>query len=183
MADIHTTVERRLKNDIIAKNIIRRDMEKIMFLIRRLSEKLRKCKNHRNISHYNSTIKRQRKQVAQLRVELLQRNEDLEKRIREEREYSEKEVEGFKTRLEKETREMEEARSKLKKIKAVREKSENIEEQEEVARVMARATRRLLRETADVKKIEKELSLEEKDEILFTLELKKIESDNLIYGQ
>lgn len=182
MADIHTTVERRLKKDIIAKNIIRRDLEKIMFLIRRLSEKLRKCRNHRNISRYNSTIKRQRKKVAQLRVELLQRNEDLEKRIREEMEYSEKEVQEFKTQLEKETREMAEALSKLKKIKAVREKSENIEEQEEVAREMARATRRLLRETADVKKIEKELSSEEKDEILFTLEIKKIKSDNLIYG-
>ena len=78
---------------------------------------------------------------------------------------------------------MEEARSKLEKIKAVREKSEKIEEEKEVARKMARATRRLLKETADVKNIEKELGSEEKDEILFTQELKKIESDKLIYGQ
>ena len=75
MVDIHTTVERRLKKDVIAKNIIRRDMEKIMFLIRRLSEKLRKCKNNQKTSRYNSTIKRQRKKVAQLRFELLQRND------------------------------------------------------------------------------------------------------------
>ncbi len=41
----------------------------------------------------------------------------------------------------------------------------------------------MIRETSDVKNIEKELSSEEKDEILFTLELKRIESDKLVFGQ
>ncbi len=97
--------------------------------------------------------------------------------------YSEKEVEEFKTRLQKETREMEEARSKLEKSKAERKISEKTEDQEDLARKTARATIRLLRETTDVEQIEKELSSEEKDTILFTHELKTIESDKLIYSQ
>ncbi len=128
MADIHTPVEKRLKRDVNAKNEIRRDLEKRVSLVRRLSEKLKKCISHQKISRYNSTIKRHRNQVEQLRVELLQSNEDLEKRIREEMKYSEKEVEEFKTRLQKETREMEEAGSKLEKIKAEREISEKTED-------------------------------------------------------
>ena len=183
MVDIHTPVEKRLKRDINAKNEIRRDLEKRVSLVRRSSEKLKKCKNHQKTSRYNSTIKRHRIQVEQLRVELLQSNEDLEKRIREEMEYSEKEVEEFKTRLQKETKEMEEARSKLEKIKAARKISEKTEDQEDLARKTARATIRLLRETTDVEQIEKELSSEEKDKILFTHELKTIESDKLIYSQ
>ena len=97
--------------------------------------------------------------------------------------YSEKEVEEFKTRLQKETKEMEEAGSKLEKIKAEREISEKTEDQEDLARKTTRATIRLLRETTDVEQIEKELSSEEKDKILFTHELKTIESDKLIYSQ
>ena len=128
MADAHTLVERKLKQDINAKNKMRRDLEKSMSLIRQLNEKKRKCKNHRNISSYNSTIKRHRKKVEQLRGELLQKNEDLEKRIRKEMEYSEKEVEEFKIQLEKEIREMEEAGSKLERIKTVQDKLNNTEE-------------------------------------------------------
>ncbi len=45
MADIHTPVEKRLKRDINAKNEIRRDLEKRVSLVRRSSEKLKKCKN------------------------------------------------------------------------------------------------------------------------------------------
>lgn len=183
MADIHTPVEKRLKRDINAKNEIRRDLEKSVSLVRRLSEKLKNCRNRGKISRYNSTIKRHRNQTEQRRVEFLRSNEDLEKRIRQEMEYSEQEVEEFKTRLQKETREMEEARSKLAEIKTDREKSEKTEDREDLARHMARATMRLLSETGDVKHIEQELSSEEKDKIMFTHELKRIESDKLIYGQ
>lgn len=87
---------------------------------------------------------------------------------------------GLKTQLDKEKREMEEARSKLKKVKT---KSEKTDEQEGFSAEIFQATKRLIRETSDVKNIEKELSSEEKDEILFTLELKRIESDKLVFGQ
>ncbi len=180
MADKHTSVEKRLKRDITVKNEIRKDLEKRMSLIRRLSRKLRKCKNRRNITRSSSTIKRHCYKTAQLRVELLQRNEDLEKRIKKEMKYSEKEINDFKTQLDKEKREMEEARSKLKKVKT---KSEKTDEQEGFSAEIFQATKRLIRETSDVKNIEKELSSEEKDEILFTLELKRIESDKLVFGQ
>ncbi len=125
MADKHTSAERRLKRDIIVKNEIRKDLEKRMSLIRRLSRKLRKCKNRRNITRSSSTIKRHCYKTAQLRVELLQRNEDLEKRIKKEMKYSEKEINDFKTQLDKEKREMEEARSKLKRSKRNRRKLMN----------------------------------------------------------
>jgi len=158
MIDTHTSVERILKIDITAKNEIRLELKKSAYLIRRLSEILRKCKNHGKISRYEASIERHSNKVEQLRIELL-------------------------PQLEKETREMEAARSKLDNTKAARSNSPKSGEQEKKVRRIARATRQLLRETADVKKIEKELSSEEKDKILFTHELKIIESDKLIYGQ
>jgi hypothetical protein len=40
----------------------------------------------------------------------------------------------------------------------------------------------LIKETADVKQIEKELTSEERDKILFTRELKRIRSEKAIYA-
>ena len=183
MPRTHTPVERRLKADIIGKNIVRRDLERSTFLIRRSREKLRKCRNHRHASRYGSTVRRHQRRIEELRVELLQRNADLEKRIMQEMKYSENEVEEFKTQLKKEIEEMEEARSGLAKIKAAQKTLEKIEDQQDTAKEITRATRRLFRETADVKRIEKEVSSEQRDEMLFTQELKEIEIDRLIYGE
>ena len=180
MADEHTALERRLKTDINRKNRIRRDMKKSMSPIRCWTEKLARCKNLQRRSRYTSSIKRHREEVERLRVELLRMDGDLEKRIKGEMEYSEKEVEEFEAQLKKEIKDMEEARAKLEKVKANR--SKETDDVERITREMVRASNRLIKETADVKHIEKELTSEERDKILFTRELKRIRSEKAIYA-
>jgi hypothetical protein len=173
--EAHAGVERKLKADIIRKNILKRDLEKKFSAINRWTENLQKLKNNQKRKKLEASIARYREQAESMKSRLLRMDEDLEKRIKEEMAYSEEEIKTFKVRLGKHTEELQKAKKSLEE--AQKEKTD--EQKPETKHTIKKL---LKEESKKVKKNEQEIQSEENDDALFTLELKRIAVEQKLYA-
>ena len=175
----HSSVERRLRVDIAERHRLKNELEKRQSLVVKLTKKLESAKKKRLTNRYSSTIERLDVEIDTLREKLNEMNINLQKRITDEMKFSEEEVSKLREQYQKEYSEMVEAESKLKAVEdgtAEPDVEEISEEEEPVPReaVAARTRRALKRERSVVEEIQKEISSEERDKILFTKELQEI---------
>lgn len=175
----HTAKERKLKTDIIEKNILRRDLKKKFSAINRWKKKLNQTNNLQKRKKMESSIVRYQDGIEPLMKELLHMGEDLEKRIKDEMNYSEEEITAFQTNLEKHAKELERIQDNLKKEDAKPEESDKDRPSQGSKFQLAKL---LKEEVKKMRKDEKELKSEERDKALFTLELKRIALDRKIFG-
>jgi len=174
--EAHTKKERKLKSEIIQKNILRKDLQKRLSSINRWTEKLAQTKNLQKQKRIEASIDRYQKRIELLKKELILMCEDLENRIKEEMAYSEEEVKAFHASLEQSTKE-------LKKVQQSLEEAEKKDDTSEKSQETKPRLKRLLREeTKKIKRDEKELQSEERDKALFTLELKRIALDREMFS-
>ena len=173
-----SSVERRLRVDIEERHKLRNQLEKTRSVIARLSQKLGHTKKKRLNSRYSATIERLNAEIKTLERMLNEMNVDLQKRITDEMEFSEEEVQRFKEQYQKEYAGMQEAESKLRAIEDEADET-NVEEtsdEEPVSKeaMVARTRRMLRRERRIVEEIQREISSEERDRALFVRELQQI---------
>ena len=177
--DVHTAKERRLKSDIVENNVLRRELEKRISKVRLWTEEIAGSKNHRRKKKLQQSVTRYQACVDDLKQELLLKDEDLEKRIKEEMAYSEDEIKVFQADLEKHVKELRKIEASLEAAK----KEKHVPKAEEQAAVKKVHLRKLLKQEAKkIKLDEKELVSEERDEAIFTHELKRIALDRKLFG-
>lgn len=177
--DAHTAKERRLKTDIIEKNVLRRELERRLSQMNRWQEELTKVKKQRKKKKLEGTIDRYQSCIEDMKKELLQLDDDLEKRIKKEMTYSEEEIKSFQKDLEKHAKGLQKVQDSLKEAEKEKEPAEG-EAQTPEKKIHLK---KLLKE--EVKKVEqdkKELKSEERDKEIFTLELKRITLDRKLYS-
>ena len=175
----HTAKERKLKTDIIEKNILRKDLKKKLSAISRWKKKLDQTNNHQKRKKMESSLVRYQDGIEALTKELLSMGEDLEKRIKDEMTYSKDEITAFQTSLEKHAEELKKIQESIKKEDAKPEESDKDRPSQESKFHLAKL---LKEEVKKMKKDKKELKSEERDKALFTLELKRIALDRKIFG-
>lgn len=174
--EAHTAKERKLKSDIIQKNILRKDLLKRLSTVNRWTEKLTQIKNLQKQKKIEASIARYQEGIEPLKKELILMCEDLENRIKEEMTYSEEEVKAFQASLQKSIKELKKVQKSLDEADKKDDKSEKSPE------TMPRLKRLLREETKKIKRDEKELQSEERDKVLFTLELKRIALDRELFS-
>ncbi len=104
MADL---IERKLKHDIHEKNTLRKQMERYMKAVSQWKNRLANLKNFREQKKCAASIMRYIAEVERLRVKLNRMNEDADKNLRKAGKFSDHEVKGFCSQLEKEIRDIE----------------------------------------------------------------------------
>jgi hypothetical protein len=176
--DKHTPIERRLKTDIIRKNLLRKSLQKKLFSVRRWSELLLKSPKNQQKKRYQESIDRYMAQIGFLKKELLKRNETLEKQIQKEMKFSEDEVKAFQAELNKELKALEKIQKELDETS---EKEKSARNKNEVQLKKRRLEKMLADESKKMMESEKELISEKRDEALFTLELKRIALEKELY--
>lgn len=175
--DAHTAVERKLKADIISKNQIRKDVEKRLTAIRRWQDALSAKKNEQKRARIKRSIARYQADVDRMKEELLRSGEELEKRIKAEMAYSEEEIKDFENRLDKDLKAMEKAKKALEEEGKKEEGPKDESKAESIPNLKKRLSEDLKKIAAD----EKELKSEERDKILFTIELKRIAMERKLF--
>ncbi len=172
----HTAKERKLKTDITQKNALRRNLEKRLSAMRWWTQELSKTRNLQKRKKLEASITRYKEQVERLKKELLSKDEELEKRIKEERTYSEEEIKAFQSQLDRDIKAFQNTQKKLEETKKGEGKTQK------TPAMKSHLEKLLKQESARVKKDEKELKSEERDKVLFTLELKRIALEQKLYG-
>ncbi len=175
--DEHTTKERRLKCDILEKNVLRKALQKRLLTLDQWTEKLSNKKNNQHQKRLNNSVSRYQEEIEPLKKELLQMGDDLEKRIKDEMAYSEEEIKTFQASLDEEAKTLEKAQKDMEASKK-KEKKEADKTTEKIP-----GLKRLIKEEMKkVKTAEKELKSEEHDKALFTMELKRIAMERKLYS-
>lgn len=105
MAD--TVAEKKLKQDIHTKNLIRSEIEILLGYVTRRKDKLVSLKSFKGQRKYADSIKRYISKIEKLRAGLNRMNEYLDKKIREVGKFSDSEVKEYVSQLEKEISEIE----------------------------------------------------------------------------
>jgi chromosome segregation ATPase len=178
----HSSIERRLRDDISDRHILRNEIRRKRSLAAKLAGKLERAKKKRLNNRYSATVERLSVEAEELERELNEVNLDLQKRIMDEIEFSEKEIQSFTDQYEKEQAEIAETESKLKAIEEGTEKPDDEEEDVPSKGAIAARTRRMLsRERRIMAGIQKELSSEERDRMLFKKELQQIAAELRAY--
>ena len=177
--DEHTTKERRLKIDILKKNVLRKKLQKRLLSLDNWTEKLTHKKNKQHQKRLHKSITRYQDEIEPLKKELLELGDDLEKRIKGEMSYSEEEIKAFQESLDQETKTQEKAKKELEASEKKDEKKENAEKTQEKIPSLKKLIKE---EIKKVKTAEKELKSEEHDKALFTLELKRIAMERKLYS-
>ena len=204
---VDTTIEKKLKNDILKRRAIKNEIEKCVRAVSQWKDKLAKLKSFQEQTKYTASIKRYVSTIENLRVDLNRMNEEVDKHIREVGKFSDSEVKKFSSQLEqeisdieagkeskketvskKDIEEIKNARKKLaelkgkgnlqQKIEKAREKvSEDLEEIE-------RATGKIITLNRHLKKVDEGTGSAsgDQDELLYTQELKRIVREKAIYG-
>ena len=200
----HNIVERKIKQDIVKKNTIRKQLTGEVRKVVRWAELLKTTVNRRKRKKYVKNIERYVPQITKNKKIVIDLIDSLEKRMKDELLYSEKEISELKQTYKKEYEEMIKVRKILIKAK---EGSLSEKEIEEIAGatitniikqqdkqdkqdkagdswekeiiipkevLLAKAQKKLNKEAKDVKKVDKELDSEEKDKILFQNEIKRM---------
>ncbi|MHC4267472.1 MAG: hypothetical protein ACYSTS_03310 [Planctomycetota bacterium] len=204
---VGTTNEKKLKNDIYKKNMIRSEIEKQMSAVSRWKEKLANLRNFQGQAKYTDSIKRYIAEIERLRTKLNQMNEEVDTNIRALGKFSDSEVNEFCSLLEQELSEIEagkgseknkipkeeikelkNARTKLAELKGrgnVQEKiekarkkvGEDIEEIEQATGKITKLNRHLRKVSVGAGS-----TAGDNDEFLYTQELKSIAREKAIYG-
>ncbi len=99
---IDTTVEKKLKNDILEKNTLRNEIEGYVGSVSQWRDKLVNLKNFQGQTKYAASIKRYVSRIEGLRLEFNQLNEEVERNIREMGKFSDADVKAFSSKLEQE---------------------------------------------------------------------------------
>jgi DNA repair exonuclease SbcCD ATPase subunit len=176
----HSSVERKLRDDIAERHRFKNDIEKKQSLIVKLTQKLEQTKKKRLNNRYSATIKRLNSEIKDLGHKLNEMNLDLQRRIAEEMEFSEEEMASFREQYQEELSEIEETESKLQSIEegtaetGVEQEAEADEEPAAKELIAARTRRMLKRERRTLDNIQKEIKSEERDGKFFTEELHQI---------
>jgi chromosome segregation ATPase len=176
----HSSVERRLRNDIAERHRFKNDLEKKQSLIVKLTQKFERTKKKKLNKRYSATIKRLNSEIEGLGHKLNEINLDLQRRIAEEMEFSEEEMASFREQYQEELAEIEETETKLQAIEEgtdeadVEQEAEADEEPAAKELIAARTRRMLKRERRTLESIQKEIKSEELDGKFFTEELHQI---------
>ncbi len=95
-----TTIEKKIKSDILEKNTLRNEIEKCAGSVSQWRDKLVNLKDFQGQAKYAASIKRYVTKIEGLRIELNQMNEEVDKNIREVGAFSDAEVKEFSSQLE-----------------------------------------------------------------------------------
>lgn len=174
----HTKVERKLKTEIHYKNTLFRDLFAGVHLLHEWQTRLAGLKNIRKEKKLRGSIERHIEFLDNLSNYLAANLDDIEKSIKEEIKFSEKEVEEFHKELDADKKLAEAARVAFVKTKtnAATEDKDKLEP-EELAALHAEYSKtwkafRLQKHKLDV--VKEELKSEEQDKVIFSQELKRI---------
>jgi len=206
MVDI--IIERKLKQDIHEKNLLRSKIERHLGSISRWKDKLINLKSFKGQRKYTDSIKRYISEIESLRASLNKMNEDVDKHIREVGKFSDSEVKEFCSQLEqkisdietgnesegtgasknKDIEEIRKARAKLAELKG----KGNVQEKIDKAKGrMSEDIEEVERVTGKIVKLNKHLEnvggdtksgSGDQDELFYTQELKRIAREKAIYG-
>ena len=102
-----TIIEKKLKQDIHEKNLIRSEIEILLGDVSRWKDKLINLKSFKGQRKYTDSIKRYISEIEKLRAGLNKMNEYVDKHIREVGKFSDSEVKEFTSQLEKKISEIE----------------------------------------------------------------------------
>lgn len=110
-----TINEKKLKQDIHKKNLLRREIEKHLESISRWKDKLVNLKSFKGQRKYADSIKRCISEIESLRASLNKMNDVMDKRIREVGKFSDSEVKEFSSHLERKISDIEAGNESEKK--------------------------------------------------------------------
>jgi uncharacterized phage infection (PIP) family protein YhgE len=205
---VDTIIEKKLKQDIHKKNLLRREIESHLESVYRWKDKLINLKSFKGQSKYAGSIKRYISEIESLRASLNKMNEDVDKHIREVGKFSDSEVKEFSSQLEqkisdieagnvsdgkgvsknKDIEEIRNARAKLAELKG----KGNVQEKIEKARgktsedieAVERATGKIVRLNKHLENVGggTKSGSGDQDELFYTQELKRIVREKAIYG-
>ena len=204
---VDTTIEKKLKSDILEKNTLRNEMERYVGSVSQWRDKLVNLKSFQGQTKYTASIKRYVSKIESLRVRLNQMNGEVDKRIREVGKFSDSEVNEFSSRLErkisdieagkesnkekmskKDIEEIKNARKKIAELKGKGNLQQKIEKAKEKVREdleeIERVTGKIIKLNRQLKKVDGGggSASGDQDELLYTQELKRIVRENAIYG-
>jgi hypothetical protein len=194
----HNIVERKIKSDIIKKNTVRKELTREIRMVTKWAKQLQTIVNQRRRKRYVQNIERYVPKIKENKKIVLDLINDLETRIKTELKYSEQEIADLQQTYKKEYDEMVAARKILLKAEKGKLSESEIEElagisilemvKEEADAdkgsekkitipkevLLAKAQKRLHKESKDVEKVTKEMSSEEKDKIIFKDEMRRM---------
>ncbi len=204
MAD--TIIEKKLKQDIHMKNLIRSEIEILLGYVSRWKDKLVNLKSFKGQRKYADSIKRYISEIEKLRAGLNKMNEYVDKHIREVGKFSDSEVKEFTSQLEQKISEIEAGNgsegkdvSKNKDIEEIRKARAKLAELKGKGNVQGKIEKASGRKSEDLEEVERVTGkivrlnkhLEnvgvgtesgDQDELFYTQELKRIVREKAIYG-
>ncbi len=203
---VDTIIERKLKQDIHEKNLLRSEIERHLRSISRWKDKLINLKSFKGQRKYADSIKRYIFEIESLRAGLNKMNEVVDKHIREVGKFSDSEVKAFCSQLEqkisdieagnetegngvsknKDIEEIRKARAKLAELKGKGNVQEKIEKakgkmSEDIEEV-ERATGKIVKLNKHLENVGGGTGSGDQDEVFYTQELKRIAREKAIYG-
>ena len=205
---VATIVEKRLKQDICEKNLIRSEIEFLLESVSRWKDKLVDLKSFQGQSKFGDSIKRYVSEIEKLRASLNKKNEVVDKQIREVGKFSDSEVKEFCSQLEKKVSDLEAGNepegkgvSKNKDIEEIRNARAKLAELKGKGNMQEKIEKAKGKKTANIEAVEQATGkivklnklLErvgggtkpesgDQDEYFYTQELKRIARDKAIYG-
>jgi len=205
---VEIIIEKKLKQDIHKKNLLRSQIEMHLVSISRWKDKLINLKSFKGQRKYTDSIKRYISEIESLRASLNKMNEDVDKHIRDVGKFSDSEVREFSSQLEqkisdigagsesegkgasknKDIEEIRNARAKLAELKGKGNVQEKIDKakgkmNEEIEEV-ERATGKIVKLNKHLENVGggTESGSGDQDELFYTQELKRIAREKAIYG-
>ena len=206
MAD--TIIEKKLKQDIHMKNLIRSEIEMLLGDVSRWKDKLINLKSFKGQRKYADSIKRYISEIEKLRAGLNKMNEYVDKHIREVGKFSDSEVKEFTSQLEQKISEIEagdgseeKGVSKNKDIEEIRNARAKLAELKGKGNVQEKIDKASGKKSEDLEEVERatgkivklnkhlenvgggaESGSGDQDEVFYTQELKRIAREKAIYG-
>ena len=201
-----TIIEKKLKQDIHEKNLIRSEIEILLGDVSRWKDKLINLKSFKGQRKYTDSIKRYISEIEKLRAGLNKMNEYVDKHIREVGKFSDSEVKEFTSQLEKKISEIESGNeseekgaSKNKDIEEIRNARAKLAELKGKGNVQGKIEKASGRKSEDIEEVERvtgkiarlNKQLEnvgggtesgDQDELFYTQELKRIAREKAIYS-
>ena len=201
-----TIIDKKLKQDIYQKNLIRSEIEKRLESVTRWKDKLINLKSFKGQRKYTDSIKRYISEIEKLRAGLNKMNEYVDKHIREVGKFSDSEVKEFTSQLEQKISEIEagnepegKGASKNKDIEEIRNARAKLAELKGKGNVQGKIEKASGRKSEDIEEVERvtgkivrlNKQLEnvggvtesgDKDELFYTQELKRIAREKAIYS-
>ena len=201
-----TIIEKKLKQDIHEKNLVRSEIEILLGDVSRWKDKLINLKSFKGQRKYTDSIKRYISEIEKLRAGLNKMNEYVDKHIREVGKFSDAEVKEFTSQLEQKISEIEagnesegKGASKNKDIEEIRNARAKLAELKGKGKVQGKIEKASGRKSEDIEEVERvtgkivrlNKQLEnvgggtesgDQDELFYTQELKRIAREKAIYS-